>query len=216
MAKRTVSIVFALVILATLVLSASAQEGVDIDRSGSLSVTMSYKGKPVPGGKLTVYQVANVHEDDGDYSFAYTPDFVSCPISTSELDSSELPAALAKIVRDKKLSGVTRSVDRNGKAVFRNLKAGLYLVVQTRAAVGYDKAGPFLVSLPVYENGRYRYDVEASPKVALEPVPTQPPDPPSPVLPQTGQILWPVPVLAVLGLALICAGWMLCIKGRKK
>ena len=37
----------------------------------------------------------------------------------------------------------------------------------------------------------------------------EPPTPPPPELPQTGQLWWPVPVLAVLGIVCVLFGWML-------
>lgn len=41
------------------------------------------------------------------------------------------------------------------------------------------------------------------------PTPTPTPTPEVPKLPQTGQMNWPIPVLAVLGLALVALGWIL-------
>lgn len=86
---------------------------------------------------------------------------------------------------------------------------------------------------------RYRYEVDATPKIdtdrdRLPNTPTEPskpvtppdnpgnpgnPDSPGnstpptnptkPVLPQTGQVNWPIPVMAVLGLCVFSAGWVL-------
>ncbi len=36
------------------------------------------------------------------------------------------------------------------------------------------------------------------------------------ILPQTGQLFWPVPVLAVCGLLLFALGWVLQRPGRKE
>lgn len=36
------------------------------------------------------------------------------------------------------------------------------------------------------------------------------------VLPQTGQLNWPIPVLVVVGLGLFAAGWILCLRGKKE
>ena len=132
---------------------------------------------------------------------------------------------------------------------------GLYLVVQTTAAENYNVINPFLVSVPIQENGKYVYDVDALPKVGTatkktpdtpdEPdtpdTPDEPDTPDTPVapgpdnpdgwvlgdhgeknypnpdnpnghvmgahgLPQTGQLNWPIPVLAVTGVVLVAAG----------
>ena len=170
-------------------------------------------------------------------------------------------------------------LDADGNAAFEDLELGLYLIVQSKASNGYAPIKPFLVSLPMAENGKWNYEVDASPKVGgYTPVnPDTPPVPPTPVpdkpgtpeqpteptnpdtpknpdgpdspvspgspdspvapgnpdnpvapgnpdnpalaghpdgavmsgLPQTGQLNWPVPVLAVSGVLLFAAGWVL-------
>ncbi len=52
------------------------------------------------------------------------------------------------------------------------------------------------------------------PTVVPTPVPTPTPTP-APVLPQTGQLNWPIPLLAVAGLGIFIAGWILRF-GKKK
>ena len=51
---------------------------------------------------------------------------------------------------------------------FSNLKLGLYLLVQTRAASGYSKISPFLVTVPYLNSGVYIYEVDADTKMELE------------------------------------------------
>ena len=87
-------------------------------------------------------------------------------------------------------------------------------MVQTKAANGYEAVKPFLVSVPMNENGTYAYDVDATPKMSTltetEPThstPTTPTTSVEPTLPQTGQLSWPVPVLAMFGLLLFSIGW---------
>lgn len=109
-------------------------------------------------------------------------------------------------------------MDKDGEIAFTGLDLGLYLLVQHKAAKGYETAAPFLVSVPMEEDGVLRYDVDASPKVELEkepePTSTTPPAPPDPRLPYTGQLNWPVPVLTVLGLGLLALGLALRRKSR--
>lgn len=66
------------------------------------------------------------------------------------------------------------------------------------------------------ENGKYVYEVNAAGKFQPQPdnpdkpdKPTTPQKPSEPTLPQTGQLNWPVPVLAALGLMVFSAGWVL-------
>ena len=89
--------------------------------------------------------------------------------------------------------------------------------MQNRAAEGYSKLSPFLVSVPYLEEGRYVYDVTAAVKSELErePETTPPTTKPPQKLPQTGQLNWPVPVLATAGMMTLVFGWWLR-GGRKK
>ena len=225
MQKRILSLILALVLLCALSLPVSAHEVPDYDRRGSIAITMTYQGSPVPGGTLTLYRVADVVSSDGDYLFAYTADFAGCPIAVTELDSADLPKALADIADEQKLEGTTLTLDQAGKALFSDLEIGLYLVVQNEAADGYKKVSPFLVSVPFNDNGTYIYDVDTAPKNIPGPeeeptVPTTPPteptEPDGPKLPQTGQTNWPIPVMAVAGLLLITAGFCLRISEKRK
>ena len=52
---------------------------------------------------------------------------------------------------------------------FRGLELGLYLIVQTEASKGYEPINPFLVSLPMAEDGKWNYAVDASPSGCLHP-----------------------------------------------
>ena len=234
--------------------------------------------KALRGGELTIYRVAEVQRKNGDLSFEYCGDFYGCGIALGDLTDSTLADQLLEYM-PQGARGTTKTVDADGNAAFEDLELGLYLIVQSKASNGYAPIKPFLVSLPMAENGKWNYEVDASPKVGgYTPVnPDTPPVPPTPVpdkpgtpeqpteptnpdtpknpdgpdspvspgspdspvapgnpdnpvapgnpdnpalagrpdgavmsgLPQTGQLNWPVPVLAVSGVLLFAAGWVL-------
>ncbi len=207
--KRLFAALLAAWLLYPGVMTAHAHETPDESRRGSITVKMEYKGKPVTGGILTAYYVGSIQENDGDYSFVKTRDMAAFPGDYTSVDSPSLAADIAAFVKKNDLPGCAQAKNRNGKAVFADLELGLYLIVQTRASQGFEPISPFLVSVPMNQDGRYVYDVTAEEKFQLyqEPKPTQPI---KPQLPQTGQLNWPVPVLAVLGLLLFSTGWVLC------
>ena len=207
MRKRIFSLILAAVLLSIPVLSVSAHEVPDLTRRGSVAISMSYRGQPIPGGTLTVLRVAEVKSD-----------FAECGIPAEEPESAELARELARMAGEKGLTGTTAAVDAGGRAKFEDLELGLYLVVQNEAAEGFKKINPFLVSVPLQEEGRYIYDVDTAPKNLPEPEtkPTEPTPPPPPDLPQTGQTNWPIPVLTVAGLALVMAGLCLCLGEKRK
>jgi len=217
MTKRIISAVTALLLLWAITVSVSALEEPDPTRTGSISITMTCEGQPVPGGSLTLYQVAQVHEENGaDYSFVYPPEYADCGVSLEQLEDSATAKALADYAVEKQFSGTKKVIDDQGLISFTNLELGLYLLVQEEPAKGYLPLNPFLVSVPAYKEGTYIYDVDATPKLALEKDPTPPPPPPPPDIPQTGLNQWPIPILCVSGLILVVFGWYLCVAGRKK
>ena len=107
--------------------------------------------------------------------------------------------------KDRSISGHSVTVGSNAMLSISNLTAGLYLFEQTTAAEGYSAVNPFLVSVPTNVNGEYVYDVDATPKVEIKKTTTPPPDNP-PDVPQTGQLWWPVPILAAAGIFLLILG----------
>ena len=217
MRKRLKSLL-ALLLLLELPLSAAAHPVPDERKDGhcSITVTMTYQEKALPGGTLALYKVGDVVEEDGNYSFvpvaAIRQDFPQF----GDIQSPDLAEKLSKL--ESKLTPVTalpQKVGENGKVTFLDLPFGLYLVVQKTAPAGYGKTEPFLVSLPYLEEGEYQYDVASQPKTDLErEVTTKPTTSPTTKpasssggkLPQTGQLWWPVPVLACGGLGCIVVG----------
>ncbi len=218
--KRMTVWMLALALMVCLAAPALAHEAPDLTRRGAIDVWMHMGEEAVPGGSGTLYRVGAVAEEDGNVTFVPTGDFADCGLDFAHLNG-ELTAALAELAQGKE--GLTQTVDGQGRTKFENLELGLYLIVQQEAAPGYQKAAPFLVSVPYLEDGTYRYEVEAGPKVELEkepeptqtepPVPTKPDDP---QLPNTGQLDWPIPVLAISGLAILVLGWFLRFGKKEK
>lgn len=227
--------ILAACVLAVCMLAAAlpgyAAEWIDLDAKGSISVTLrDTDGKAVSGGELTLYRVAEVKHEDGDLSFAYTNGFAGCGVPLGDLTAAGLAGELREKIADSAVY-TTKTVGQDGKVKFSDLELGLYLVVQSKAADGYYAVSPFLVTVPMTEDGGYLYNVDASPKVesardkpgdggGSSPTPTPVPPVPTPQpggsLPQTGQLNWPVPVLAALGLGVFALGWWLREKNSEQ
>lgn len=273
--KRLAAVLAALTLLVWCAAPAFALEVVDLSRTGSIKVSLydSETSKAVGGGTLTLYRVAKVQKDNANLSFVYTNGFEDCGVELGDLSEGELAGRLAEKIAATAES-TTVEISDLGVAEFGDLEVGLYLVVQTTAAENYNVINPFLVSVPIQENGSYVYDVDALPKVgtAAKKTPDTPdkpdtpdtpdtpdkpneenpntpaapgadnpdgwvlgahgekiylnPEAPSPDnpngyvmgahgLPQTGQLNWPIPVLAVTGVVLVAAGIKLK-KGTRK
>lgn len=215
--KRLSALLFTMLLCCTFCIPVCAHEVPDMTRTGSITAAMTYEGENVGGGSLTLYRAGDVSEDDGNYSFTLTDDFAESRLALDNISDAALAEDLAEYADMNNVSGTTVEIGADGKVTAGNLKLGLYLVVQTEAAEGYEAVSPFLVSVPMYENGTYVYNVNAEPKMeTLTPAPVTPDEPETPSepspgskLPQTGQLNWPVPVLTVAGLCLILAGWEL-------
>lgn len=155
----------------------------DLDRMGSVSVTMQdpETGKGIKGETLAIYCVADVHkENDADYSFALTEAFTGSGEDLSglgnEAPDAELAGRLNTYRIKEKINGTKLVSDDSGRLVFDGLKTGLYLVAQETVVGEYYEINPFLISIPLEENGELIYDVEAAPKMEIEkkPVPEKP------------------------------------------
>lgn len=209
MCKKLTALFTALLLTLLLSVAVSAHDVPEEGKTGSVSVTMHSGDTAVAGGTLTIYRVGEVKEDGGNYSFAPTGDFSEFDGAFDDPASAELAKSLADfaVSRDAKPLAL-KTVDSEGKAVFSDLEQGLYLLVQNEAAVGWEKAKPFLAGIPYIENGVYRYDADASPKVELvsDGSGANNANLIKPGLPQTGQLKWPVPCLAAGGLTLIALG----------
>ena len=220
--KRLAAVLAALTLLVWCAAPAFALEVVDLSRTGSIKVSLydSETSEAVGGGTLTLYRVAKVQKDNANLSFVYTNGFEDCGVELGDLSEGELAGRLAEKIAATAES-TTVEISDLGVAEFGDLEVGLYLVVQTTAAENYNVINPFLVSVPIQENGSYVYDVDAlGEKIYLNPEAPSPDNPNGYVmgahgLPQTGQLNWPIPVLAVTGVVLVAAGIKLK-KGTRK
>ncbi len=208
--NRLFSAALVLGLMLCFALTAYAHAAPDLTRRGSITITVQDGGDGIPGGTLTLYRVGEVAEDNGSYYFVPTANFAGCGESFENLEAStELAERLTEYASANQIVGIaTREIGADGTILFSDLELGLYLLVQDEAAAGYEKLAPWLVSVPYLWNEEYLYDVSANPKTELEkePEPTEPEPTEPPKLPQTGQLWWPVPVLACGGLMLLALG----------
>ena len=188
--------------------------------------------KKMTDGSISIYTVATVKVENGYVFDTSTGKFAgsSAIAGIESMDSAALEEKNAEIAaaleKEAQSALADSTVDiTEGSVSFTGLTPGLYLVMQGTLSEGNRKINPFLISIPDAEGS---YAVSAAPKNGFEiPTPTTTPKPtvtpstpktpsssssstPSKsVLPQTGQLWWPVPVLCGAGLALIIGGFRL-------
>ena len=196
--------ILVILIISVLGIPVAAYEVPDLNRQGSIRISMRYDGSPVSGGEMTLYRVGDIHEDDGNYSFVLSQDFVSSGISLENLQSASVAKEAAAFASKQGITGSTKQIGSDGQVIFEKLELGLYLAVQKKAAQGYERTQPFFISLPMLISDAYSYQVDAGPKVS--PVPEKP----KPELPQTGQSGWPIWTF------LLSAAGLILLTKRKK
>ena len=139
--------------------------------------------------------------------------------NTAASKMNEKAKALAYYCEKNRCYTASAVTDQNGELTFDHLEIGLYLVARAKTdpANADFVTDPLLVFIPESVNGEAIYDIVATPKFSY----SSPGDPGSPdaprtpsdgTLPQTGQLMWPVTLLAVLGCFLILAGSFLLRK----
>lgn len=217
--KRTLALLLSLLLCLAFPAAAMAHEVPDLSQTGSISVAMVYDGETVGGGSLMLYRVGNVSEDDGNYSFSLAGDFADSGVSLADISHAALAGELAEYASARHIEGAAEPITEDGRMTADGLTPGLYLVTQENAADGFEPISPFLVSVPMYDGGTYVYDVDATPKLdtltKTPDVPEQPSAPGEPILPQTGQINWPVPALSALGMVLFLCGFRMRSRQRR-
>ncbi len=191
-------------------ITASA-EPIDYNKKGSIAVSMKYNGESITSGSFTIFQVASLKWNIDKYDFKYTEQFSECGIGFEKLDSDTTAKNYANFVEQSSIEGTKLNLNEYGIAVFTDLPVGLYLVIQEDSADGYEKADPFLITLPIGGEDGWVYELDASPKLEIEGKPKKPPSD----ITQTGQLKWPIPVLAISGIAVFTLGWALWFSKRK-
>ncbi len=192
---------------------------------------------PIPGENVTLYYVAQL-SDTGSTHYVVDPLFMGYTGKLYWKTSEEYVAvakALQAYTKTAGIQGITQTTSSAGYANFGNLKKGLYLVAQTGSLPqGYKEFVPFLVELPLYDGSKYVYDIQVYPKleklppvviptppvpeanVTPTPVPIDEPDTPEAPIPQTGMMMWPVPVMAILGGGFLLSGGISVVVTKRK
>lgn len=218
--KRTLRRILALLICCLVFsLPVSAQGSaadLDLGRTGDISLTIKDKKGIAPTrGTIACIQVARVVREDGDLGYELVNGFEKTKLSLEAFVKEEQSAS--RLVKDVEKNLPSRAEKQTckisaGKVRFTDLELGLYLIRQESKFKNHESIQSFLVTLPMDGDEGWVYEVSATPKVGT--VSQNPPkSPPSgggyTRLPQTGQLNWPVPVLALSGLVIFSLGWLL-------
>lgn len=191
-----------------LVINITAHPAVDTEKN-DCSIQMILQdnedGNAITDAEFLCFRVGAVDDSDGNFSFRH----ILTGKNIENIDSADTAAVFNKEISNniKKFESYTFSKP-TGEGIYsvENLPVGLYLIIQNKSADNYGDIKPFLVSVPFLQEGKYEYEVTANIKTELykesETAPSSKPE----KLPQTGQLLWPILLLASVGLAFIVLG----------
>ena len=207
------------------VLSASAAE-----ERGSLTLrcVFSVEGgvRVLSGDEYSLVKIADASITESSVVYRTREQFSSYDCNWQKQAASKMndkAKALAYYCEKNHLYTASAVTDNRGELIFDDLEVGLYLVARTQTASANRDftTDPLLVFIPQSVNGEEIYEVVSTPKYSYSsPGSSDTPDPPSDgSLPQTGQLMWPVTLMAVLGCLLILSGSALLRKegsGEKK
>jgi len=215
--KKCISLLIAFLVLCSMLPQAAfADQKIDLTKEGSITVKVVEEGVALKDLLLTCIRIANVEENNGYYE--YVGVYERIRYTKEDLEDTDFPAEVLKYVQDNAshFKTLIKRVASKGYAAFSGLKPGLYLIYQsepyTQNGTDYTKINPFVVSIPY----KGKYKVDATSKPSLDVFPTEPPTSGKPSrLPQTGQLNWPIPVLASGGMLLFALGWWLVFGSRK-
>lgn len=179
--------------------------------TGTIVFDFSRSDAAVTGGAVNLRLVAMLDLDTKTLSWA--PGFAEAGLELDALvsgDAERVADFLFYYAESKELPAEQIEIGLDGKGRYENAALGVYLLSQTEPFAGYECILPALISVPVREDGVLNFCVEALPKLRpLHEVPPPSETPPPPDLPYTGQVNWPVPILAFGGCLLILLGLLL-------
>lgn len=162
----------------------------------SLTIIYQYKGNGIEGVRIAIYRVADVTVTRGRVDYYLTEAFADYPADWPEMSVEDSIVYAKSIDVANKAADQKGTTDAEGKIVFEDLTPGMYLIVQTEAAgeaAAYEKTDPYLLAVPMAEDGVWVDQVAAYPKTELKPAP----ETPTPVTGDRSPIFW----LLVIGAA---------------
>ena len=175
------SLMILAMLLCSITSAAQEQDEPDFTKKGTINVTMKnppLTGEIIPGGKMELYQVAELKKDGKLYGYHYSTGFegqefdltTEGPIAKGGADLRNMADSLAAFIKNSNGSIQPIAeipINDNGYGSVADLDLGVYLLIQSEVSDPdkYQPSDPFLVTVPYFdEDGKISYEVDASPK----------------------------------------------------
>ena len=136
MGRKIICMLFAVGVLALSAFPASAAG------QGVIQVTPQEVGNPVPGGEVSLYAIGKAVEG----GYRLSAELADWTVDVTEIFDPDLARWLAENIRAE---GISKSIGDAGSVEYSGLEEGVYLMIQTQAAPGYQSFRPYIVVLPM-------------------------------------------------------------------
>ena len=149
----------------TKVLANTNNNIVDFSKKGTITITLSNDDTNlVEGANIKIYKLADAYSNNNNLDFSYNSNLEECKNNIKEniFDEETL-----NCIYNSNLITKEAITDNQGYTSFNNLDLGLYLIEQTNKVEGYSKIDPFLIYMPKFEENKWTYTINATPKVDI-------------------------------------------------
>ena len=155
-------IIFILIIFVMFIGNIKADNIVDLNKKGSISINLKGENNIV-GAEIQIIQIGKVNIINNNLVFEYIDELNDCNYKLSDENIKNIEVC----IQNKKLNVTTKITDNNGKVLFDNLNLGVYYIKQTNKIKNFSQMDPILIMLPKEINNSFEYNIDASPKIEI-------------------------------------------------
>lgn len=155
-------IIFILIIFVMFIGNIKADNIVDLNKKGSISINLKGENNIV-GAEIQIIQIGKVNIINNNLVFEYIDELNDCNYKLSDENIKNIEVC----IQNKKLNVTTKITDNNGKVLFDNLNLGVYYIKQINKIKNFSQMDPILIMLPKEINNSFEYNIDASPKVEI-------------------------------------------------
>ena len=155
-------IIFTLITLVAFLGIVKADNIVDLNKKGSISITL--KGEtPVIGAEIEIIKIGKVSIVNNNLSFEYVDELKDCNYKLSDENIKNIELC----IQNKNLKSEVKQTNDKGEAIFSNLDLGVYYIRQTNKVKNFAQINPILIMIPKEINSSFEYNIDASPKIEI-------------------------------------------------
>lgn len=160
--KKTAGVfLLAVILTAMFITSVYAQTA---EKKGSITIELNELGTNRENVALECFFVAEKKEEVWRLTDTFNGSGVQPWNLEKSTDYKKAAEKLSSWTAAEKAASEIQTTDRSGKLAFSNLEEGIYLIRQKSGQKTYGVIAPFLVCIPMEENGIVIYDVHTSTK----------------------------------------------------